>query len=51
MKEWLLPVAVGVHFLSLLHSFLRIRKPEVIPRFHFQFADPIPEMESLLLLH
>jgi hypothetical protein len=50
MKEWLLPVALGVHFLSLLHSFLRVRKPEVILRFHFRFADPIQEMESLLFL-
>jgi hypothetical protein len=33
----------------LLHSFLRVRKPEVTPRFHFRFVDPIPDMESLLL--
>jgi hypothetical protein len=46
MKEWLLPV----HFLSLLHSFLRVRKPEVIPRFHFWFVDLMPEMESQFLL-
>jgi hypothetical protein len=49
MKEWLLPAAVGVHFRLLLHSFLRVRKPEVTPRFHFRFADPIPDMKSLLL--
>jgi hypothetical protein len=50
MTEWLLPVALGVHFRSLLHSFLRVRKPEVIPRFHFLFVDPIPDVESLFLL-
>jgi hypothetical protein len=49
MKEWLLLVAHGVHFRLLLHSFLRVKKPEVTPRFHFQFADSIPDMESLLL--
>jgi hypothetical protein len=50
MKEWLLLVALGVHFPSLLYSFLRVRKPEVIPRLHFRFVDPMPEMESLFLL-
>jgi hypothetical protein len=49
MNEWLLPVALGVHFRLLLYSFLRVRKPEVAPRFHFRFADPILDMESLLL--
>jgi hypothetical protein len=49
MKEWLLLVALGVHFRFLLHSFLRVRKPEVAPRFHFRFANLIPDMESLLL--
>jgi hypothetical protein len=49
MKECLLLVALGVHFRFLLHSFLRVRKPEVAPRFHFRFADPMPDMESLLL--
>jgi hypothetical protein len=48
MKEWLLPVALGVH-LWLLYSFLGVRKPEVTPIFHFRFVDPIPDMESLLL--
>jgi hypothetical protein len=50
MTEWLLPVALGVHFQFLLHSFLRVRKPEVIHRFHFRFVDPIPDVESLFLL-
>jgi hypothetical protein len=50
MMEWLLLVALGVHFLSLLHSFLRVRKPEIIARFHFRFVDPIPERQSLFLL-
>jgi hypothetical protein len=49
MKEWLLIVALGVHFLFLLHSFLRVKKPEVTPRFHFRFSGPIPDMVSLLL--
>jgi hypothetical protein len=44
MKEWLLLVAPGVHFLSLFYSFLRVRKPEVIRKFHFRFVDPMPEM-------
>jgi hypothetical protein len=48
MMEWLLPVALGVHFWFLLYSFLRVRKPDVTPRFHFRFVDPIPDMESLL---
>jgi hypothetical protein len=51
MKEWLLLVAVGVHFRFLFHSFLRVKKPEVSPRFHFRFADPtgygIPASPSL----
>jgi hypothetical protein len=50
MTEWLLPVALGVHFRFLLHSFLRVKKPEVIPRCHPQtnrkflagyFFDPV----------
>jgi hypothetical protein len=49
MMEWLLLVALRVHFRFLLYSFLKVRKPEVILRFHFRFADPIPDMESLLL--
>jgi hypothetical protein len=40
---------LGVYFRFLLHTFLRVKKPEVTPRFHFWFADPIPDMESLLL--
>jgi hypothetical protein len=49
MKEWLLPAALGVHFRLLLYSLRRVRKAEVTPRFHFRFADPKPDMESLLL--
>jgi hypothetical protein len=49
MKEWLLLVVLVVHFMFLLHSFLRVKKPEVNPRFHFRFADPKPNMESLFL--
>jgi hypothetical protein len=49
MKEWLLPAALRIHFRLLLYSLRRVRKPEVTPRFHFRFADPIPDMESLLL--
>jgi hypothetical protein len=48
MVEWLLLVALWVHFRFLLYSFLRVRKPDVTPRFHFRFVDPIPDMESLL---
>jgi hypothetical protein len=48
MKEWLL---LGVHFRFLLHSFIRVKKPEVTPRFHFRYANSIPDMESLLLPH
>jgi hypothetical protein len=48
MKEWLLLVALRVHFRSLLYSLRRIRKPEVTHRFHFRFVDPIPDMRSLL---
>jgi hypothetical protein len=44
-----LPAALGVHFQLFLYSFRRVRKPEVAPRFHFRFVDPIPDMESLLL--
>jgi hypothetical protein len=47
MTEWLLPVALRVHCQSLIRCFLRVRKPEVIPIFHF---DPIPDVESLFLL-
>jgi hypothetical protein len=50
MLEWLLPVALGVHFRFLLHSFLRVMKPEVDPGYHFRFVGPIPDVESLLLL-
>jgi hypothetical protein len=50
MMEWLLPVALGIHFRFLLYSFLRVRKPDVTPRFHFQFVDLIPDMETLLPL-
>jgi hypothetical protein len=49
MREWLLLVALGLHFRFLLHSFLRVKKSEVTPRFHFRFSDPIPDMEFLLL--
>jgi hypothetical protein len=50
MMEWLLLVALGVHFRFLHYSFLRVRKPDVTPRFHFRFIDPILDMESLLPL-
>jgi hypothetical protein len=52
MKERLLLVlaALRIHFLSLLFSFLRVRKPEVIPRFHFRFVDLMPEMEPLFTI-
>jgi hypothetical protein len=41
--------ALRVHFQLLLYSLQRVRKPEVTPRFHLRFADPMPDMKSLLL--
>jgi hypothetical protein len=49
MKKWLVPAALGVHFWLLPYSLRRVRKQEVTPRFHFWFANPKPDMESLLL--